>query len=68
VIPDEVLRRAQNLSVLAYSGFIFLLPTHRLRRYWELVDQVSHEIIGPALALWEELADELDAAVEDIAS
>jgi hypothetical protein len=58
VIPDDALRRASALSTLAYSGLLLLTP-NGTRRYWQLVDRTTAEILGPALAMWDELVEEI---------
>lgn len=60
---EQAIRRAKALSTLAYTGLLFLLPPGGWRRYWDLVDHVSHEIIGPTVALWAELIDEVEEVV-----
>jgi hypothetical protein len=59
VIPDDALRRASALSTLAYSGLLLLLTPGGTRRYWQLVDQTTAEILGPALAMWDEMVEEI---------
>jgi hypothetical protein len=68
MIPDAVLRRAQGLSTLAYTGVLLFLPPARVRRYWQLVERTTEEIIGAALAAWGELAEEITETIEEASS
>jgi hypothetical protein len=59
VIPDDALRRAQRTLHPRLQRPA--PPPHPpgTRRYWQLVDRTTAEILGPALAMWDEMVEEI---------